>query len=175
MKNLNLPNRLTIARIIAVPAFIICVSYSSYQTATAIFAFCVITDFLDGLIARMRGERTRLGAFLDPMADKFLLISSFITFAALKKIPVWLPVVVTTKDIIVFLGWWLRFHITGNSEIIPSFFGKIATALEMAVILMVLTGKFDAALEALTYVTLAAIILSTMDYMFSGIREMEKK
>lgn len=175
MKNLTLPNKLTIARIIAVPVFVISIISENSGLACSIFIFCVTTDFLDGLIARKRGERTPLGAFLDPLADKFLLISAFITFAALKKIPVWIPIVVMTKNIIIFSGWWLRFHITGNAVVSPTWFGKSSTVLEMAVIFFILIGSSEKILNIFTYLMLFSIIVSTFDYIFSGVKEIEKK
>ncbi|MDO8735184.1 MAG: CDP-alcohol phosphatidyltransferase family protein [Elusimicrobiota bacterium] len=174
MKNLTLPNKLTISRIIAVPIFVISTLAKNSGLAVSVFIFCVITDFLDGLIARKRGERTPLGAFLDPLADKFLLISAFITFAALKEIPVWIPIVVITKNIIIFLGWWLRLQLTGNSVVSPTLFGKLSTILEMTVILFILTGIPEKILFILTYLMLFSIIVSTFNYIFWGIKEMEK-
>jgi cardiolipin synthase len=175
MKNLTLPNKLTIARIIAVPIFVISAVAKNSGLAVSIYIFCVITDFLDGLIARKRGERTPLGAFLDPIADKFLLISAFITFAALKEIPIWIPIVVITKNIIIFLGWWLRLQITGNSVVSPTLFGKLSTVLEMTVIFFILTGISEKILFILTYLMLSSIIVSTFNYIFRGIKEIEKK
>ncbi|MFH0948449.1 MAG: CDP-alcohol phosphatidyltransferase family protein [Elusimicrobiota bacterium] len=175
MKNFTLPNKLTIARIIAVPIFVISTVAKNSGLAVSIYIFCVITDFLDGLIARKRGERTPIGAFLDPLADKFLLISAFITFAALKEIPIWIPVVVITKDIIIFLGWWLRFHFTENAIVSPTLFGKLSTVLEMTVIFFILTGISEKILIILTYLMLFSIIVSTFNYIFSGIKEIEKK
>ena len=173
MKNLTLPNKLTIARIIAVPIFIISAIAKNSGLAVSIFIFCVITDFLDGLIARKRGERTPLGAFLDPLADKFLLISAFITFAALKEIPIWLPIVVITKDIIIFLGWWLRFHFTENAVVFPTLFGKLSTVMEMTVIFFILIGVSKFFLIILTYLMLFSIVVSTFNYIFAGVKEIE--
>ncbi len=175
MKNLTLPNKLTIARIIAVPIFVISAIAKNSGLAISVFIFCVITDFLDGFIARKRGERTELGALLDPIADKFLLISAFITFAALKEIPVWIPIVVITKNIIIFLGWWLRLQLTGNSVVSPTLFGRATTVIEMTVILSVLTGVSEKILIILTYLMLFSIIISTFNYIFFGVKEIEKK
>jgi len=175
VKNLTLPNKLTIARIIAVPIFVISTIAKNNELAISVFIFCIITDFLDGFIARKRGERTPLGAFLDPIADKFLLISAFITFAALKEIPVWIPVVVITKNIIIFVGWWLRFQLTGNNIVSPTLFGKMTTVIEMTVILSILTGISGKILFILTYLMLLSIIVSTFNYIFWGIKEIEMK
>jgi len=174
MKNLTLPNKLTIARIIAVPIFVISAVAKNSGLAISIYIFCVFTDFLDGFLAKKRGERTPLGAFLDPIADKFLLISAFITFAALKEIPVWIPIVVITKNIIIFLGLWLRFHITGNTVVSPTLFGKLSTVAEMTVIFFILMGVSEKILFILTYLMLFSIIVSTFNYIFWGIKEIEK-
>ncbi|MEW6557641.1 MAG: CDP-alcohol phosphatidyltransferase family protein [Elusimicrobiota bacterium] len=174
MKNLTLPNKLTVARIIAVPIFVISIISKNTKLAVVIFVFCIVTDFLDGLIARKLGQRTPLGAFLDPFADKFLLMSAFITFAALKEIPVWIPIVVLTKDIIISLGWFLRYQLTGNSVIAPTLPGKISTILEMCVIFFILVNISDKILTASTYLMLICIIVSTFNYIFAGIKEIEK-
>ncbi|MBI5573584.1 MAG: CDP-alcohol phosphatidyltransferase family protein [Elusimicrobia bacterium] len=174
MKNLTLPNKLTIIRIIAVPIFVISAIAKNSGLAISVFIFCVITDFLDGLIARKQGQRTPLGAFLDPLADKFLLISAFITFAALKEIPVWIPIVIITKNIIIFFGWWLRLQLTGNAVVSPTLFGKLSTVLEMTVIFFILTGVSEKILFIFTYLMLFSIIVSTFNYIFWGIKEIEK-
>ena len=91
--NLNIANFLTILRVIAIPGFIVALAYKYTGVALAIFIGCGLTDGLDGFIARTFHQRTEIGAFLDPLADKLLLTSSFITLAVLElphKIPFWL-------------------------------------------------------------------------------------
>ncbi|OGS45940.1 MAG: hypothetical protein A2539_05650 [Elusimicrobia bacterium RIFOXYD2_FULL_34_15] len=175
MKHLTLANNLTISRIILVPVYIISVIAGNEWLSISIFIFCILTDFLDGLFARIRGERTQLGSFLDPLADKLLLISSFIVLVVLKKIPVWVLIVVITKNIIVFTGWWLRYHIMRNAEISPTLFGKTSTVLEMTVVLLVLINTPENILNPIMYLMLLSIVISTFTYIIPGIKEIEKK
>ena len=175
MKHLTLANNLTISRIILVPVYIISVIAGNEWLSISIFIFCILTDFLDGLFARIRGERTQLGSFLDPLADKLLLISSFIVLVVLKKIPVWVLIVVITKNIIVFTGWWLRYHIMRNAEISPTLFGKTSTVLEMTVVLLVLINTPENILNPIMYLMLLSIVISTFTYILPGIKEIEKK
>lgn len=174
-QNLTLPNILTSLRIVLVPVFLISVLEQKLTLAIIIFSFCTVSDFLDGHIARQRGQRTKLGAFLDPLADKFLLLSSFILLAALNYLPLWMPIVIITKDLIVFIGWWLRLHIIGKSEVAPTFLGKTTTFLEMAVILLVLIGIPENIFHIAKFIMLIAIIISSFDYIVSGITEIETK
>ncbi|HAM38400.1 MAG TPA: hypothetical protein DCP53_03215 [Elusimicrobia bacterium] len=175
MKYFTLSNDLTIARIILVPVFILSLLANNKWLSISIFSFCILTDFLDGLFARMRGERTKLGSFLDPLADKLLLISSFIVLTILNKIPVWILVVVITKDFIVFLGWGLRYHIIRNSKVSPTIFGKISTVLEMSVVLLILLNTPKNILIPIMYLMLISIITSIFTYIIPGVREIEKK
>ena len=97
MKNLTLANQLTILRIALIPAFVLLVVYRYLGAALLVFSFAGLTDALDGLIARRAGQRTSLGAWLDPMADKLLLLSTFImltlpTPGQANRLPVWLTV-----------------------------------------------------------------------------------
>lgn len=175
MKNLTLPNKLTIARIIAVPVFVLGILADNSWLAGTIFIFCFVSDFLDGFIARRRGQRTQLGAFLDPLADKFLLISAFVTFAAMDKIPVWIPIVVITKNFITSGGWLLRYIITKNTVVSPTLFGKASTVVEMAVILFIIFKMPDRFLFIFTYLMLILITVSTLNYIFTGVKEIEKR
>ncbi len=105
--SLNIPNFLTILRVIATPGFIVALAYEYTGLALGIFVGCGLTDGLDGFIARTFHQRTEIGAFLDPLADKLLLTSSFITLAVLElpyKIPFWLTVTVISRDIIISVG-----------------------------------------------------------------------
>ena len=77
---LNLPNTITIARIVIIPLFITAVIYKRYDYALYLFVIAALTDALDGLIARLTNQKTVFGTFLDPLADKFLLVTSFILF-----------------------------------------------------------------------------------------------
>lgn len=134
MSFLNIPNTLTMMRILIVPIFIISLIYGKYRIALFLFIMATITDALDGLIARKTGQKTPIGAFLDPLADKVILMTSFIIFAMLKWIPYWLLIIVISRDLIVVLGWMVLYIVTGSSRVEVSSFGKIAIATQFLLI-----------------------------------------
>src|SRR5262247_2925013 len=102
---LNLPNTLTLLRILTVPVFLEFLAYHLYLEALIVFAISGFTDFLDGLLARWMNQQTSLGAYLDPVADKLLVVSSFIMLGLIEGLPVWLTVVVVARDAIIVIGY----------------------------------------------------------------------
>src|SRR3990170_8765237 len=101
---MNIPNLLTILRILLVPVFVIYVIHNNFWMALVIFILEGITDGLDGLIARLLNQKTVIGAYLDPIADKMLLISAYISLTIKDILPGWLTVVIVSRDIIIFSG-----------------------------------------------------------------------
>jgi cardiolipin synthase len=108
-----------------------------------------VSDKLDGLIARARRQQTELGAFLDPLADKFMLMSSFVAFWAFGLIPPWLAILVLSRDIIITTGW-LTLRLLGHiRRAEPSMVGKLAVASQFALLVAVLLNINYGLLEAL--------------------------
>ena len=139
--SMNIPNFITILRVIAIPFFIVSLSYQYNGVAFVIFVGCGLTDALDGFIARTYHQRTKIGAFLDPLADKLLLTSSFITLAILElpnKIPFWLIVTVISRDIIISVGVAALFMLEAKLPIAPTKIGKFTTFLQVTLIIVVL-------------------------------------
>src|SRR6184192_3297137 len=101
---MNLPNSLTILRILLIPVFIGFLLYERYEYSLAVLLLAGLTDGLDGTIARVANQRTRLGAFLDPLADKLLLTSGFVTLSSIHLIPSWVTIVVVSRDAMLLLG-----------------------------------------------------------------------
>lgn len=144
---MNLANKITIVRALLIPFFIISVIYYSSTglgvlrlLALAIFLASALTDAVDGYIARIRRQRTRLGTFLDPMADKLLLISAFVTLSMAKgfPIPIWVPIVVISRDVIIVLGLVIIHMVAGSVKIAPNMMGKLTTFFQMVAIAFVL-------------------------------------
>jgi len=124
MSLLTLANQITILRIFFIPVIVICL-LEGYQTAVIILlSLSILTDLLDGLAARLRGERTRLGAFLDPLADKLLLSAVFLTLTYLGLLEIWIFVVIFSRDLLIVLGWGIIYILTGSSTITPPRTGK---------------------------------------------------
>jgi len=97
---MGLANWLTVLRILLIPVFISLLVYRKPGPALVVFVAAALTDLLDGYVARRHGLSSRLGAFLDPMADKLLLVSSFVTLTWLKALPFWIAAVVISRDLI---------------------------------------------------------------------------
>src|SRR3989338_4153434 len=134
-RKMTLANKITVLRIIAIPIFIIVLLQGHMTWARVIFILSVFSDALDGALARIRGERTPLGSFLDPLADKLLLMATFIAYTYLGWIPVWIFIAVLSRDLLIIMGWAVVYILTGNSKIQPRPLGKLTTALQMAVAL----------------------------------------
>ena len=102
---LNLPNMLTLIRILTIPIFLEFLAYHLYWQGCWCFAIGGFTDFFDGFVARWINQQTALGAYLDPVADKLLVISSFIMLGLIDGIPMWLTVVVVVRDVLIVVGY----------------------------------------------------------------------
>ena len=129
---LNVPNTLTLLRIAAIPAILIALDGGRFGLAFALFVAAGITDGLDGGIARMTNARTRLGAYLDPLADKGLVLTLLIKLTLLGEVAGWVLTIILTRDIVCLAGYLLLFFLTGAQiEIQPSLVGKLATVLQL--------------------------------------------
>lgn len=171
---MNLPNRLTLLRILCVPIFVILLVYDHYGWALALFLLAGVTDALDGLIARIWDQRTRLGTYLDPLADKLLLTAAFGTLAVLHLIPTWSAIVVVSRDLILMLGTAMLFMLHGRVEIVPSWLGKGATVAQLGYVLAVQAElAFDRGLplsDPLLPIATALTVLSGLHYLYRGVR-----
>jgi cardiolipin synthase len=169
---LNIPNTLTITRIVIIPVFVTAVLYRRYEYALYLFAGAGLTDLLDGLTARLTNQKTVLGTFLDPLADKFLLVTSFILFAVYGWIPKWLAIAVISRDLVVVVGWLLLYLITHNSRVQPVFTGKLAIAMQLVVLAYILLGVNLPSLPPLPHffflLTAAVTALSGLQYIYKG-------
>src|SRR3990167_8441300 len=128
---MNIPNTLTIFRILLVPVFIIFLINNNLWMALMIFILAGITDGLDGLIARVLNQRTLIGAYLDPIADKFLLISAYLALTIKNMLPAWLSVIVISRDIIILSGVVILHEMDKRPAIRPSILSKITTVFQI--------------------------------------------
>lgn len=174
MRLLNLPNTLTVARIVIIPVFITAVIYQKHQHALVLFVIAALTDLLDGFIARVTNQKTALGQFLDPLADKFLLVSSFILFSIQGWIPLWLTITVISRDLVVVIGWFLLYLLTHTVTIEPVLLGKTAIALQLITLALVLLSinlpSIIPQLDLLFMVTAAVTGISGIQYIYKGLR-----
>ena len=147
---MNFANKLSVFRILCTPFFVAALIYYSPQrdylrwVALGIFSLACLSDLLDGFIARRLKQRTSLGAILDPLADKTLLITSFITLASLKtfppslKLPTLVPIIIISRDAIILLGVALIHVLKKEIEILPTILGKLTTFFQMVTVLVVI-------------------------------------
>ena len=118
---MTLANQITILRIILIPVTVIMLVERKMGWAFGLLLFSTLTDLADGLAARIRGEQTLIGAFLDPMADKLLLASVYLTMTALRIIDIWVFVVIFSRDLLIVLGWGVIYILTGSSKLLREF------------------------------------------------------
>ncbi len=174
---MNIPNLLSLLRIVLVPVIVILLIQASFLKALIVFVLAGITDGLDGFLARVLHQKTVLGAYLDPLADKALIISSFVTLSILGVIPSWLSVIVISRDCIILVGIFILFVMDVSFVIRPTFLSKITTAFQLLTVFMALTFlslsiDFDIHIadDALCWLTAFFTIASGFNYIFIGIR-----
>jgi cardiolipin synthase len=171
---MTVANWLTASRIFLIPVFITMLLQDRMAWAIAAFCAAAITDMLDGYIAR-RTRVTTLGRFLDPMADKLMLASAFVILPMIDGIPVWVTVVVVSRDVIITLGYWIMYLTWGTAKITVRPLGKITTLAQCLAVGMVMLDKLfhgphDLVLYAV-YIVAAITAISGADYVFFGIRQ----
>ena len=173
---LNLPNALTLLRIVAIPAFLILLADQRLFEALVVMVVAAITDAADGAIARLTNSKTTLGAYLDPLADKMLLLSAFIALAFLEAVPRWLTVLVISRDVVIVIGFFLLFVLTQRAmEIRPSAFGKGATFFQLLSVTAVvarLAGFGVGSANCMTVlfaITGTVTVVAGLQYMYRGL------
>ncbi len=172
---LTLPNFLTLLRIMAVPAFLILLINHHYGAALVLFMAAGITDTVDGVLARLTDSKSELGATMDPLADKLLLVSSFVMLTWLGAVPPWLLILVLTRDVVILLGYVVIYFVSTPMEIDPTFVGKLNTFNEMFTIgfalLTLARPELPMAMVNLVtwYLTGTTITISGVHYVYSGL------
>ncbi|MBU2055803.1 MAG: CDP-alcohol phosphatidyltransferase family protein [Proteobacteria bacterium] len=173
---MNIPNILTLLRILMVPVIVILLIQESFLKALIVFMAAGLTDILDGFLARVLHQQTVLGSYLDPIADKALLVSSFVTLSVLHVIPGWLAVLVISRDLFILLGISVLSIMSISVEIRPAFVSKVTTALQLITVLLSLSalclpgGIREIWLLPLYWVTAFFTIVSGLNYMARGMK-----
>jgi len=179
MTALTPANQLTLLRMLLIPVFAICVIYDYLGPALAVFATAGLTDLLDGLIARRAGQKTTLGAWLDPMADKLLLVTTFVVLTLplehlTSRLPLWLTVLVISRDVCIVATVAIVNLAVGRRTFAPSLFGKIATATFIVTGVVTLLanylGRHLLAVDVCVWASLAATLLSGLHYIAHAAR-----
>ncbi|MBW1998352.1 MAG: CDP-alcohol phosphatidyltransferase family protein [Deltaproteobacteria bacterium] len=168
---MTIANLITSIRIILAPIFIIYLINDQFLSALIVFLLCAISDGLDGMTARLFKQQSKLGTFLDPLADKMLLVATFIVLFARNHIPNWLTVVVIARDILILSGVVVLFLNGLEFNVRPSILGKIATCLQFATVISILSKEYLGLpvefLLMMFYVTGFFTITSGLHYMHS--------
>src|ERR1700737_4451739 len=166
----TVPNQITLLRLGFLPIFLILISYEHYRWALSVLCVAGLSDGIYGLLARSLNQRSALGAYLDPMADKLLLSSSFVILAFKKEIAWWLTIIVLSRDVLILVVAVVIILISGYRPFPPSIFGKLTT---MTQIILVFTVVLNAAysnlmlvpvIRALVYIVAALSIISAFHY-----------
>lgn len=171
---MNLPNKLTVLRVIMLPFFVVFMltdlggKYGNY-IALAIFAVASLTDLLDGKIARKRGLVTNFGKFMDPLADKLLVCSALICLVEMDRLAAWMVIVIIAREFIIS---GFRLIASDNGVVIAaSYWGKFKTTFQMIMIILLildLGGSFTVIETAVTWIALILTVVSLLDYLWKN-------
>ena len=167
-----LPNLITFLRLALVPAMAWALARGAYGIATIIFFAAAVSDLLDGFIARRFHLTSRLGAALDPIADKLNMFVATVILAMQELVPLWLAIAIVLRDVVIVVGAAVFRAITGSIEFKPTMISKVNTALEFALLLAVMAnaaGWIDARalLTPAFYVVFATVIASGVHYVWA--------
>ena len=174
MSVLTVANQLTLLRMLLIPALVILVVYGLNGWALVVLGGAGLTDALDGILARWWGQRTTLGALLDPMADKLLLISTFVvlTIPSLdlpNRLPIWLTVLVISRDVIIVVTVAIVNLSIGRRTFQPTLLGKLATRVYLLTAAVTMSfnwlGRPSALVDVAIYATLGVTLVSGLHYI----------
>lgn len=175
----TIPNLLSILRMGLVPLFIIAIVDGKLTHALGIFVLAGLTDLLDGLIARFWHQQSLLGAYLDPIADKILLISAYATLSVPSlnpgaQIPLWVAILVIARDVLILIICLIMYLALGVSRFPPTLISKATTVVQIATVFLVLLAAFappvETAATVAIYLTALLTVLSGFNYVFRANR-----
>lgn len=170
MTRRDIPNLISVFRLLLV----LPIAYLLYEKqlgfALTLFVVAGISDGVDGYLAKRNDWASGLGAFLDPLADKTLLITSYLVLGWIGLFPLWLVVAVISRDAIIVIGSLAYFVLIGRVEMSPSIISKVNTGAQIALVVMLLLtsifGGLEAIIEPMAYIIFATTLLSGMDYVW---------
>jgi CDP-diacylglycerol---glycerol-3-phosphate 3-phosphatidyltransferase len=173
---MNLPNVLTVLRIMLVPVLVVALlgnTPAGDVLAAAVFALASLTDFIDGYLARARHSITTFGKLMDPLADKLLIVAALISLVSLHRLAAWVAMVIITRELAVTV---LRMGATQAGVVMAaSMFGKVKTCLQIAAILAVIAVHHQPLwVSLLLYLTVLVTVLSGLDYFFGLRRRLQE-
>jgi len=182
---INIANVLTAMRVLLVPLFAWLLIADKEREALLVFVVCGLTDGLDGLLARWLRQRTLVGAYLDPIADKLLMATAFIVLAYVKIVPRWLTILVISRDIFILVGSFLYLLLLDSSDIRPTVLSKGNTAVQVLTVIYFLavaafpaeakamgTGRGSLPDRSVTLICAVTTVSSGLQYLYLGIRKL---
>jgi CDP-diacylglycerol--glycerol-3-phosphate 3-phosphatidyltransferase len=168
----NIPNSLTMLRIILAPIFMILLLNNKYIGAFIVILIASITDFLDGQIARRFNMQTAFGRMLDPIADKVLIFCAIVALLIKFNFPLWVGVIILARDLIILLGGFLFWRRDKQELLVPNIFGKVSTLFQLTTIVVFIVasikGYYALWIDILIYLTVTMTLLSGIIYIFKG-------
>ena len=171
---MTIPNLITAIRIVLAPVFVIYLINSQFLAALIVFLICAVSDGLDGALARVFNQKSKLGAYMDPLADKLVLVAAFVALSIIGILPPWLAVTVIARDMIILLGIVVLFLNRLEVIIKPSFLGKTTTWAQFVTVLIVLSECYLPTVTKLYpyifYLTGLLTISSGLHYMHRGFK-----
>ena len=177
---MNLPNKLTILRVIMIPFFVLTLLYDGGENQTlryvaaAIFIIASLTDMLDGKIARKYNLVTNFGKFMDPLADKLLVCSSLICLVELKELPAWMVIVIISREFIIS---GFRLVASDNGVVIAaSYWGKFKTTFQMIAVVLLIVGipALSMVTTAVVWIALVLTVISLVDYITKNVNVLKE-
>ncbi|UCF56482.1 MAG: CDP-alcohol phosphatidyltransferase family protein [Deltaproteobacteria bacterium] len=173
---MTVPNLITAIRIILAPVFVIYLINDQFLPALIVFLLCAASDGLDGMAARLFNQKSKLGSYMDPLADKLLLLAAFIALSIRGNLPPWLTVMVIARDTMILLGVLVLFLNRLEVTIKPSILSKITTWSQFLTVIVVLAEGYMPSVTKfypyIFYVTALLTISSGLHYMHYGFKMM---
>ncbi len=176
MKSENIPNVLTIIRIILIPILVAALLEETRNgdvLAAIVFALASITDFVDGYLARSRNAITTFGKLMDPIADKLLVIAALFALVSLERLDVWVAMVIVTRELVVTAS---RMAASAQGVVIPAAnWGKLKTVVQVATIFFLIAfSPTPVWVDVMVYLMVAITIVSAIDYLLGARRELRE-
>ena len=174
----TVPNQITFLRLGFLPVFLMLIAYDRYRWALLVLVVSGLSDGFDGVLARRLNQRSALGAYLDPIADKLLLSSSFVLLAFKKQLAWWLTILVLSRDVLILIVAVVILLVSGYRPFPPSIYGKLTTATEIILVFLVVLGAAypnyhaSALIRLLIYAVTVLSVASGLHYSFTTARHL---
>lgn len=168
----QLPNLITISRIALAPVLILLLKEEQYAASLAVFVIAGVSDGLDGFIAKRFHFESRLGSILDPVADKTLLVSSYVMLMMLNHVPFWLMLTVAFRDLLIVGGYLVYTSMVGPVQMRPSWLSKLNTLVQIALVFVILGQQalqmiYAPLVDAMIYAVLLTTVASGLHYLWT--------